>query len=443
MKKNLFLLLLLAISFSCSQIMITPGPSGSNSPSEYMSPVVIYNAESETLTFDFSKCTGNIENHLYYERFSGGILTLHQMDQGRMIKTIIFKGSYFTRSTEDWSLNESSLEGLNIKISKNWTDKPHIIFENCSFSSSKSRPFIESEVDLLIEYCGNNKITSTSADALSLITAPNVEFKANDTNSNCLLTLNTVRNSTSGSIGIVAQTVTIEGGNLTIEGTNGLSYPETDREGRKGRDGSSGIKSSVTIVKNNAVVNITAGDGSNGSQGKTGQSGSAGANREFFLDGNAQNGSDGKVGNLGGAGGCGGSGIIGNLMIETGKVNIRAGSGGMGGRGGTGGAGGRGGDNWAAFNNPGNGGRAGSGGAGGTGGGGGDAISGTLILRTNNILYNLIKGIGGQGGAPGAAGSPGAAGQAKGSWGAGSASSGAQGRMGTYGSQGPNGVEHR
>ena len=93
MKKNLFLLLLLAINFSCTQIMITPGPSGNNSPSEYMSPVVIYNAESETLTFDFSKCTGNIENHLYYERFSGGILTLHQMDQGRMIKTIIFKGS--------------------------------------------------------------------------------------------------------------------------------------------------------------------------------------------------------------------------------------------------------------------------------------------------------------------------------------------------------------
>ena len=377
--------------------------------------------KSKILTFEGCNSTSDfvgVCNSYDNVECSDGLLTI-----GYNYERIIFKNS---QSTD-----------LRIKLSN---PKAKLIFENFSFSSSKGS-LIESSSDIVIEYYGNNELSSSSSNAISLISGlGTVEFRGKN-NGKFELQPNTVTTSTVGSVGVKANKVIIDSGNFIIKESNGVDYPSSNKDGRKGRDGSSGIVTSASkvLIKNNAVVNIKAGNGGKGAQGITGDPGKPGQNREsvMWYD-EVTPGGPGKTGKLGGTGGNGGNAIIGNIEIISSNLTLIGGDGGKGGQGGQGGTGGKGGfSSWFDSTSC-NGGDGGKGGQGGTGGNGGDAISGFLTQNDSRII--LTAGKRGAGGDPGLGGNPGAGGDNKG-FGAGQA--GNYGAGGFTGNPGQDGIEHR
>ncbi len=334
-------------------------------------------------------------------------------------------------------IKNSKSSDLRIKLSN---PNAKLVFENFSFSSSKGS-LIESTSDILIEYYGNNELSSSASAAIALINSlGTVEFRGKN-NGKIELQPNMVTSSTDGSVGVKANKVIIDSGNFIIKESNGVDYPSSNKDGRKGRDGSSGIVTSASkvLIKNNAVVNIKAGNGGKGAQGITGDSGKPGQNREsvMWYD-EVTPGETGKTGKLGGTGGNGGNAIIGNIEIISSNLTLIGGDGGKGGQGGQGGTGGKGGfSSWFDSTSC-NGGDGGKGGQGGTGGNGGDAISGFLTQNDSRII--LTAGKRGAGGDPGLGGNPGAGGDNKG-FGAGQA--GNYGAGGFTGNPGQDGIEHR
>ena len=347
--------------------------------------------EKGTVIFDFRNCKTNSDfvNEIvnkYGNCYTNGVLTLNSDKE-----KIVFKGS---------DSHTTCFNDLCIKLSR---INQKIIFENFSFSSSKSSSLIYSTSDIEIEYRGTNKIFSSSPDAVSLIESlETITIKSNDSNSKLELQPNTVSSSTEGSIGVKANKVIIDGGNFVIQESNGINYSENDTSGISGRNGSSGIKATETIIKNKASVTITGGNGGKGSQGIKGDDGCSGSTRDSVEEGNAENGTNGAQGGIGGTGGKGGSAILGNFEVKSGcNVILVGGNGGTGGKGGTGGTGGKGGDNVAWGGGTGNGGDGGRGGNGGTGGNGGDAVSGSFYQENYNDNVYLkfgSKGVGGAGG---------------------------------------------
>ena len=364
-------------------------------------------------TFDFTEITGSSD-------YVNGVLTVNPK-----YEKIIFKGE-----------PSVTFNNLCIKVS---SLNAKLVFENFSFSSSNINPLIESSSDILIEYKGDNKLTSSAYDAISLIKSlGTIEIRGND-KSTLELQTNTVTKSDvfSGSIGIEASKVIINGGIFAITGSNGWN---NNTEGRKGGDGSSGIKATETIIKNNAVVNITAGDGERGNNGKDYKENKRAEAPKF------ENGYDGYPGGDGGNGGNGGIAIDGNLEIISGTLVLKGGNGGAGGNGGTGGDGGKGGYTDAMWKGPGNGGNGGKGGNAGKGGNGGDAINGYL-KNPNLIIVNLSAGICGKNGTPGEGGKGGIVGGKTG-FGTGNFDSRSPGTHGASGKTADNpppkdGVEHK
>ena len=209
--------------------------------------------EKGTVIFDFRNCKTNSDfvNEIvnkYGNCYTNGVLTLNSDKE-----KIVFKGS---------DSHTTCFNDLCIKLSR---INQKIIFENFSFSSSKSSSLIYSTSDIEIEYRGTNKIFSSSPDAVSLIESlETITIKSNDSNSKLELQPNTVSSSTEGSIGVKANKVIIDGGNFVIQESNGINYSENDTSGISGRNGSSGIKATETIIKNKASVTITGGNGGKG-----------------------------------------------------------------------------------------------------------------------------------------------------------------------------------
>ena len=413
-----------------------------------------YRTTTESLYFDFADWqeSGDLGNHFKYSGYSDGVLTIYPIENGKPIKSIIFTGAYLSRSNTDNHSITSTISGLSIKLANIWTSPATIIFENIAFESSKNQPLIESPVDLLIEYKGNNKLSSSANDAISLIQgSKDLIFMGDDCNSNLTLKPNIVTKSKvyDGSIAVKATgSVTIHGGTFIIEGSNGNNGKDQDKEekNRRGGNGSSGIDATKIIFTKDASINITAGDGGKGGTGPTGTTGTIGTPKEW-ADQTAGTGDIGGTGVTGGIGGNGGDAIIGNLKIESSakEVVLSGGAGGQGGTGGTGGTGGQGGTNYIwkiAGGRTGDGGEGGIGGTGGKGGDGGNAVSGLVenLLGINVHLNPGNYGKGGDGGKPGAGGSPGvhdAGGSGDiGIW-------GKPGKeFGDSGSPGINGIEH-
>ncbi|MCQ2602065.1 MAG: InlB B-repeat-containing protein, partial [Treponema sp.] len=98
-------------------------------PYEVKSDTTFYARWIKVLTFDSAQINSSPD-------FVNGVLTL-KPDYGKYI----FKSD-----------SSGIFNGLCIKISDSWTSKATIVFDNFSFTSSKSNPLIESPVDLLIEY---------------------------------------------------------------------------------------------------------------------------------------------------------------------------------------------------------------------------------------------------------------------------------------------------
>ena len=387
------------------------------------------------LILDFENCRTNedfVNNCINYGYESGVLKLDSKYDK------IIFKGN---------SSQTAIFSNLCIESSR---AKQKLVFENFSFSSSKSSPLIKSSFDIDIEYKGTNKISSTSSDTVSLIKSLGlITFKETDNNSSFEIQPNAVTSSKEGSIGIEANNVIIDGGNFVIQGSNGVDYSENDTSGTSGRNGSSGIRATETIIQNKANVTITGGNGGKGSQGIKGDDGCSGSTRDSVAEGNAENGTNGVQGGIGGTGGKGGSAILGNFEVKSGcNVILVGGNGGTGGKGGTGGTGGKGGDNVAWGGGTGNGGDGGRGGTGGTGGNGGDAVSGSFYQENfNDNVYLKFgsKGVGGTGGNGGIGGLKGNANYVVppfpecGDGG----TNGNPGDPGSKGNSGEDGVEHR
>lgn len=402
-----------------------------------------YHTLTESLNFDFSDLqeSGNLGNNFIYSGYSDGVLTIYPTEGGQNIKKLIFKGAYLTRSKTDNHLLDSAITGLCIKLASTWNSLATIIFEDMAFESSKDLSLIDSPVDLLIEYKGNNKVVSSANDAISLIcSSNNIIFTGNDKNSSLVLIPNVVKKTDiyEGSIVVKATgTVTIDGGTFVIEGSDGWN---NTTQGRNGGNGSTGINASETIVMNNATVKITAGNGADGNKGCDGTAGKDGIVKGDF----GQDSTDGEAGDdgqSGGNGGKGGTAIDGNLTIEScTTITLSGGNGGKGGAGGNGGNGGKGG--WCSLvgQKSRNGGDGGNGGRGGDGGDGGDAVSGSLIKEETSIFTTAGKH--GDGGAQGKYGEPGAGGEKRG-WGGGVGLAGNPGISGAPGAPGKDGVEHR
>ena len=288
---------------------------------------------------------------------------------------------------------------LCIKVSNPNTK---LVLDNFSFTSEKTSPLIESAFDISIEYKGTNNLSSSASDVDSLIKSSGTIEITGNPESTLVLQPNAT---TARDCAIVrANKVIINGGNLEINGSNGWN---DSTSGRNGGNGSSGIKASETVIKNNAVVTITGGNGANGNRGKNGGSGSPGKDKEVASE-SAGRGGDGVSGEKGGDGGNGGDAVIGNLVIEptARTVSLTGGSGGNGGKGGNGGTGGKGGDNYIWNSWTGHGGNGGNGGDGGNGGNGGNAVSGTLEnqIGINAIVNHGKYGLGGSGGNGGVGG---------------------------------------
>lgn len=297
---------------------------------------------------------------------------------------VIFKGD----SSEVFS-------NLCIKVSNQNTK---LIFDNFSFSSSKATPLIESAFDISIECKGTNKLLSASSSVDSLIKSlGTIEFKGNDKS---LLLLQPNGITTVDCAIVRANEVVISGGNIEI-GKSDCCNNST--AGRSGGNGSTGIKANV-IVKNNAVVTITAGNGANGNNGQDNSKNKANKGTTNGAPwGTAGDGDPGISGGDAGNGGNGGNAISGSLKIISGNITLLGGKGGAGGDGGQGGIGGDGGDNTAAYSYTGAGGKGGKGGKAGKGGNGGDAINGHLD-NSSLSLVNLIPGKCGENGKPGLGG---------------------------------------
>ena len=340
------------------------------------------------LTFNFEDCESNADfiNRCKEYGYKNGVLELNSDKE-----LFVFKGS------DSQSIVFNDLCIIMAKPNRK------LVFENFSFSSSKSSSLIKSSFDIMIEYKGTNKISSSSHDKVSLIKSLGlITFKGTDNNSSFEIQPNAVTSSKEGSIGVEANKVIIDGGNFVIQGSNGVDYSENDTSGTSGRNGSSGIRATETIIQNKASVAITGGNGGKGSQGIKGDDGCSGSTRDSVAEGNAENGTNGVQGGIGGTGGKGGSAILGNFEVKSGcNVILVGGNGGTGGKGGTGGTGGKGGDNVAWGGGTGNGGTGGKGGTGGTGGNGGDAVSGAFYQENYNDNVYLkfgSKGVGGAGG---------------------------------------------
>ena len=316
-----------------------------------------------------------------------------------------------------------------------------VVLDNFSFSSSKGS-LIDSSSDFLIEYKGDNILSSSASSAVPLIKGSGrIEIKGND-KSKLELQPNTVTDSTDGSIGVKANEVIISSGNFVINGSDGTNYSNDNKTGNRGRNGSSGIEATETIIRNNAIVTIEAGNGGDGCQGITGVDGYSPPKNDSPQTYRAPSGENGYDGKIGGMGGIGGSAIIGNLILESGKVALSGGKGGKGGKGGTGGNGGKGSFNNAAAPGGGHGGNGGTGGQGGTGGNGGDAISGTFTYQCDSItLIGGNRGEGGDGGDGGKRGEAGGRGNFV--WCGDSGNPGNPGSPGKPGNPGHDGVEHR
>lgn len=369
------------------------------------------------LTIDLNSAS-TFENNSEFYSYSNGIMTINPGKD-----KYIFKGA---------STN------LCLKFADSWASKAHIVFDNFIFSSSESYPLIESPVALLIEYKGYNELSSSATNSISLINTPKtIEIKTKDNSSKFELKTNIVKNSTNGSIAILCKNVIINGGNLTIKGSNGWN---DNTNGRNGGDGSSGIIASETVIKNNAVVTIMAGNGADGNKGIDGTPGNDGIIKGTWGE-DSTNGETGNKGESGGNGGKGGTAIDGNLIVESCKdVTLSGGNGGEGGKGGKGGSGGKGG--WCSLwgKKSRNGGNGGQGGAGGNGGDGGNAVSGSLINKDSTVY--TMAGKHGNGGTGGEAGEAGAGGEHRGQ-GGGAGAPGNPGTSGKSGESGKDGVEHR
>ena len=299
---------------------------------------------------------------------------------------------------------------------------------------------IDSSFDILIEYKGTNKLSSSSSSVDSLIkSSGTIEIKGNGESS---LELQPNATTTVDCAIVRANKVIINGGNLIIKGSNGKNYSEDDRTGSIGRKGSSGIVAYETLVKNNAVVTITAGNGGNGSQGRDGDAGQEGIPKgKTWFDPDPTNGEDGKPGKAGGNGGKGGTAIDGNLTVEFSSITISGGNGGDGGDGGNGGDGGAGGWNSMINSDPADGGDGGKGGKGGDAGYGGDAVSGFLTEK-NSFVY-ITAGKHGKVGKVGEGGKAGDGGKAIGANTKPNGKIGNPGAPGDLGDPGEDGIEHR
>ncbi len=321
---------------------------------------------------------------------------------------------------------------LTIKLNK---ANVKIIFNDFTLNSSKSSPLIESSYDFLIEYEGINKLSSSSSSTDSLIKTPGIiEFKGKKSNSSFELQPNST--TTTDCVIIRASKVTINGGNLTIKGSNGkdgTSY------GSNGVNGSSGIKANVEI-KNDADVKILAGNGGYGKSGIDYK-----GNKRETQEINGKPGYVGYAGGDGGNGGNGGTAIDGNLSVIAGSLTLQGGKGGDGANGGTGGDGGDGGYGPDMATAPGNGGDGGKGGNAGKGGDGGDAVNGTLENK-NNCIINLTVGLCGKNGTPGEGGKGGEVGS-RSFWGwtniTAQRHAGSPGQPGESAGTPKDGVEHR
>lgn len=336
--------------------------------------------KSKILTFEECSSTSDfvgVCNSYDNVECSDGLLTI-----GYDYERIIFKNS---QSTD-----------LRIKLSN---PKAKLIFENFSFSSSKGS-LIESSSDILIEYYGNNELSSSASNAISLISSlGTIDFRGKN-NGIFELQPNTVTTSTDGSVGVKANKVIIDGGNFVIKGSDGWNNSNT---GHDGGDGSTGIMADV-VIKNNAVVTVS---GGNGADGNDGQDNSLNKAKKGYKNGSpngkAGDGDPGIPGGDAGDGGNGGNAITGYLKIISGNLSLSGGKGGDGGDGGQGGIGGDGGDNSAINSWTGSGGKGGKGGKAGKGGNGGDSINGKFD-NPNLSLVKLIPGKCGENGKPGLGG---------------------------------------
>ncbi len=379
------------------------------------------------LTLNFEDCETNNDfiNKCKEYGYENGVLELNSDDE-----LFVFNGS---------DVQSAVFNNLCIIVAK---PNRKLVFENFSFSSSKSSPLIKSSFDIMIEYKGVNKISSLSSDKISLIESLGlITFKGTDNNSSFEIQPNAVTSSKEGSIGVDANKVIIDGGNFVILGSNGVNYSESDKSGKSGRNGSSGIKATETIIQNKANVTITGGNGGKGTQGTQGKTGAEGRAKDWVWESGPTQGGTGCSGGTGGAGGNGGTAIFGNLVVKSScNLVLTGGNGAKGGKGGKGGTGGKGGwtsivSVWSA-----KGGTGGTGGKGGSGGNGGDAISGTFICEDSIAI--LTGGNFGEGGDPGDRGNGGAGGDQIG-WGAGPGEVGDFGKPGNSGNSGKDGVEHR
>ena len=371
----------------------------------------------KSFTFDSS----NIRSSEFY---SNGILTV-----GSQYKVVTFKGSQSTIFSD-----------LCIKVTNPNTK---LVLDNFSFSSSRARPLIESDYDILIEYNGTNKLSSSSSSVDSMIKSSGTIEITGDSKS--LLALQPNATTTTDCAIVKASKVIIDGGAINIKGSNGENGNSYEN---RGRNGSTGIEAYV-VIKNNAIVTISGGNGGNGAQGIDGTPGIPGAarNTTWPIE-DRKKGGDGGPGNPGKDGGNGGNGghaIKGSLTVnDCSYIDLSGGDGGDGGKGGTGGTGGKGGDNHAWGGDTGNGGTGGAGGAGGNAGNGGDAISGLLKKQNATIYFHCgLAGKIGEGGIRGNPGEPGSVGTDlsgqcgnNGKW-------GKFGQPGVPGKPGSDGVEHR
>ena len=379
------------------------------------------------LTFNFEDCESNTDfiNRCKEYGYKNGILELNSDKE-----LFVFKGS------DSQSIVFNDLCIIMAKPNRK------LVFENFSFSSSKSSPLIKSSFDIMIEYKGTNKISSSSYDKVSLIKSLGlITFKGTDNNSSFEIQPNAVTSSEEGSIGVEANKVIIDGGNFVIQGSNGVDYSENDTSGTSGRNGSSGIRATKTIIQNKASVTITGGNGGKGAAGSQGKTGEDGIEKDGLFDSGPTQGGTGYTGGNGGNGGNGGTAILGNLEVKFGcNLVLTGGNGAQGGKGGKGGTGGKGGwsNIWGVRSAKG--GTGGTGGTGGKGGTGGDAISGSFNCEDSIAI--LTGGDFGIGGDSGDAGNGGAGGDAAG-WGGGAGEAGDLGKSGKPGNSGKDGVEHR
>ena len=351
-----------------------------------------YDSKTKTMTYDFSK------------RSYSGVLTVPPINDsdGSPIETIHFKGSYRTASN-------TPLRGLRIALDDTWASnsKAKIIFENFAIESSDNSPVLYLPVETTIECRGNNSISSSAYNPISLIDCKkDLTFKSTN-GGNITLTPNQVRNANyyEGSIAVKSGgTVTINGTKLVINKADGWNDYTA---GRNGGNGSTGIKASKVVIEGNADVEITAGNGANGNAEKD-KGKQPEAARSNKVGGHAENGKDGEQGGTGGKGGNGGHAIYADVTVISSTVKLTGGNGGSGGNGGKGGDGGKGGTNTWMNGYAGKGGNGGKGGKAGDGGDGGNAINGSY--SNINGAVKLKAGTGGGAGTPGNGGLRGEAG---------------------------------